>query len=697
MSTASEIYEIDSDLDIIKNTLGVIGAIGDAAQPYLPLISTVTTIITEIFNIYKNVQYNKNICSSLMDQVTAAEAAIKTLERRKKLYEKKFRDINYYKTFLKFIDVMERIKQFIKDISTLSGFKRLMHVNLVKEKFGSLINEFETTMNDLHFATTLFNKEQREIDAMALKSDLEEMSKFLETIGDSVVDANKNINNVLKEVLIIKNHLRYQNSITKNIRATEIEPKKLNDPQIGNSTDTRGNEDSPLVKKLLNGAIEVACKRTKIIDDSTSESQRIQTQLAILGKLKDSPNILKFYGLSKVSNYQVMVFEWAELGTLQELYGGNDIACRSKVQIALDICRGLVFLHTCEILHHDIRCANILMTLRLEPKIANFKYARHDSSHTNKINCLNEIIPWMAPEKLKETPENPVRYTFKCEIFSFGMMLWELAFEKIPYANVEKNKIKEHVLKGNREKISWGVGSPDIQKIQRKFAKIIISDINVRTSLQDIFLKLNKLSMTFGKPGFSPSLLPDGTIDFDGSKPQPQPIELPEMAMNFNFPKIMLFEEGIKAHKKKDYKTAWECFQAHSELGNATAKYWMGYYLSEGYPSGVKDLVRANQLFKAAADDGIPDAQLHYAFSLTNMPGIKFNKKIFSEFSEYLMKAADARNVAAQYNLGDMYLNGQLLCPVNEELGVKYLKLAALNDHIDAIKLLEKKEINIFS
>ncbi|CAG8565968.1 7224_t:CDS:2, partial [Racocetra fulgida] len=236
MSTASD---IDMDLDIIKSTLGVIGAIGDAAQPYLPLISTVITIIAEIFNIYENVQYNKNICSSLMDHVTAAEAAIKTLERKKKNYEKNFRDVNYYKTCLKFIDVMERIKQFIKEVSTLSGFKRLMQVNLVKEKFRSLINKFEITMNDLHFATTLFNDEQREIDAIALKSDLEEMSKFLETIGGGVIDANQNINNVLKEVLIIKDQLRYQNSITKNIRAPEIEPRKLNNPQIGNSTDTQ--------------------------------------------------------------------------------------------------------------------------------------------------------------------------------------------------------------------------------------------------------------------------------------------------------------------------------------------------------------------------------------------------------------------------------------------------------------------------
>ncbi|CAG8463439.1 13859_t:CDS:2 [Dentiscutata heterogama] len=175
------------------------------------------------------------------------------------------------------------------------------------------------------------------------------------------------------------------------------------------------------------------------------------------------------------------------------------------------------------------------------------------------------------------------------------------------------------------------------------------------------------------KPGSSPSLLPNETIDFDRSKPQLQPIELPEITMNFNLSKIMPFEEGIKAHKKK------KIIIQHGNLENATAKYWMRYYLSEGYPLGVKDLVRASQLFKAAADNGISDAQLRYAFSLTNMP------------------AADAVNVTAQYNLDDMYLNRKLFCPVNEELGIKYLKLAALNDHIDAIKLLKEKEINIFS
>ncbi|CAG8777194.1 3307_t:CDS:2, partial [Acaulospora morrowiae] len=205
----------------------------------------------------------------------------------------------------------------------------------------------------------------------------------------------------------------------------------------------------------------------------------------------------------------------------------------------------------------------------------------------------------------------------------FGMLLWELAFEKIPYKDMEVDQIEPHVLKGNREKIVWGGGSPEVKTIQRKLSKIIIAawqhDVDVRASLQDLFLKLDKLSSKL-QIGTSPSLLPDGAIDLDGSKSQAPPsppsleLELPEMTsltLNFNLPTILPLEEGIEAHKRKDRVTAWECFQAHADLENSTAKYWMGYYLAEGYqPSGEKDPVRANQLYKEAADDGIPDAQL---------------------------------------------------------------------------------------
>ncbi|RHZ83970.1 hypothetical protein Glove_86g167 [Diversispora epigaea] len=679
-----------SNPESARNALGVLGVVGDAVQPYLPLFTIVTTIITEINNNYANAKYNKNICNSLMDRVNAAEFSIKNLERRKNENEKNFRDEGYFIAFHRFIEVMKNIKQFIANVSTLSGFQKYFHANSVKEKFESLIIEFESSMNDLHFTTNLHNEEQRKIDHESLDSDLQEMAKFLNTIGENVIDTNQQVNTVLTEIMILKNQMVSPKPNTTPITANVIDPKDLKDPQVGRPDDRRG---STVVRKMLNNGDDVACKNKQIVD---AEGQKIKAHLAILGKLKESRNILKFYGLSKIEDQNVMVFEWADYGSLQEVYLKYDIGWRSKIQMALDICRALVFLQTCDILHHDIRCANVMMTKQSVPKLSNFKYARHNSQATTDIKEITNILRWMAPEKMPDPKK--VRYTFKCEIFSFGMLLWELLFQKIPYKNKDMNQIKDHVLKGGRENIDMNCSSQETRTIQNKFFKIIISawqqDINIRASLMEIFLKLQKLAANYPMDT-SPTLNPHGTL-YGSQKVESISIgtsatELPDPSQNFTLPTIIPLEEGIEAHKNKDHKKAWSCFNENVKFNSKVAKYWMGYYLSEGLPDGKKDPVQANLLFKEAADDGIADAQLHYAFSLFNTPGIKFDPKVFVS---YLTKAANGGNISAQYNLGDMYFNGKILGIKDIESGTKFLKLAALNNDPRSIKILKDNKID---
>ncbi|RHZ83941.1 hypothetical protein Glove_86g227 [Diversispora epigaea] len=534
-----------SNSESVRNALGVLGVVGDAVQPYLPLFSIVTTIITEINNIYANAKYNKNICNSLMDRVNAAEFSIKNLERRKNENEKNFRDEGYFIAFHRFIEVMKNTKQFIANVSTLSGFQKYFHAKSVKDKFESLINEFESAMSDLHFTTNLHNEEQKRIDHESLNSDLQEMAKFLNTIGENVIDTDQQVNTTLTEIGILKNQMVSPKSNTAPITANEIDPKDLKDPQVGRPDDRRG---TTIVRKILNGE-NVACK-IKIID-AEQGNIKARAHLAILGKLKESKNILKFYGLSKVEDQDVMVFEWADYGSLQEVYLKYDIGWRSKIQTALDICRGLVFLQTCDILHHDIRCANIMMTKQLVPKLSNFKYARHNSQATTDIKEITNILRWMAPEKMKD-PKN-VRYTFKCEIFSFGMLLWELLFQKIPYENKDMNQIKDHVLKGCRETIIMNFSSQENRKIQNKFFKIIISawqqDINIRASLFDIFLKLQKLAANY-PIDTSPTLNPLGSLYLSQMK-EPIPIEksvdeLPDPNQRQNIDRVELTESNTK-------------------------------------------------------------------------------------------------------------------------------------------------------
>ncbi|GBB92361.1 hypothetical protein RclHR1_00020064 [Rhizophagus clarus] len=696
-----------------KKALGVVGSVGDAIKPFVPLIAAVTITISECIKIYEDAQYNKKICNSLMDRVETADLAIRTLKRRKQENENKFRDSEYYKAFLRFVDIMKKIKSFIKDVSQIQGFKKYVKATAIKDKFNNLVKEFEAVMSDLSFTMAIANDEQRRLDQESLNDDIAQMNKFLKEIQGGIIEKNDTINTVLQEVIIMKNKVdqlkdqrRPDLPISETLKATTIDPKEIVDPIIGKKTDCRGKKE-PFIYKKSYKAVEVACIPRTIPEDDSPQANKIQAQLAILGKLRDSPNILKFYGLSHLDSQMVMVVEWAELGSLREVYNTYDIAWPSKVQIALDICRGITFLHTCSILHHDIRCANIMMTLRLEPKITGFEYARLTTSATTSMTEITKVVHWLAPEKLRHAKDQP--YNTKCEIFSFGMLLWELAFEKIPYENWNMERIKEWVLSGKRERLIFGRDKPEIEELQKEYKQIIVAawqdDPQIRASLQFLFMELNKLAQKYYDPrSNSPALKPDKTIDLDGTLHQNDPIsvsdqggeDLPEFDEEFSLdsiPEIPTLDDGISAHKKKDTTKAWEIFCEHTNLGSIKAKYWKGYYLWEGY-AGQKDRKLASTLFKEAADDGLADAQLRYAFSLVGNQGSKFDRKVFIE---YLTKAAENQNSTAQFNLGDLYLNGKLGVPQNIELGKKYLRLAALTNQPKAIEILQKLGMNIYN
>ncbi|RIB05237.1 hypothetical protein C2G38_2118875, partial [Gigaspora rosea] len=74
-------------------------------------------------------------------------------------------------------------------------------------------------------------------------------------------------------------------------------------------------------------------------------------------------------------------------------------------------------------------------------------------------------------------------------------------------------------------------------------------------------------------------------------------------------------------------------------------------------------------------------------------PEVKFNLK---EFLEYLNKAAENNNHTAQYNLGEIYVYGRLKAEKDEKKGIQYLKLAALNNNLKAIKILNELKIDIY-
>ncbi|CAB5375657.1 unnamed protein product, partial [Rhizophagus irregularis] len=229
-------------------------------------------------------------------------------------------------------------------------------------------------------------------------------------------------------------------------------------------------------KKLYRGQ-DVACKFIAAGEfyKLSKIKNRVRAELAILSNLGKCNYIINFHGLCEKDGSIFSVFEWTENGNLRELYEKFDIEWPRKLKIALNICRGITFLHGCQILHHNIRCENILITENLEPKISNFEYRQ-------------------SPEKM----DSGNSYTIQCDIFSFGMLLWELAFQRFPYKDMEIDEIRKHVLSGKREHLNFHSSSYGVEK---EYGNIIraawLSDPSLRPELSYLFNSLEDLNSPF--------------------------------------------------------------------------------------------------------------------------------------------------------------------------------------------------------
>src|SRR5947209_10097471 len=92
-----------------------------AFGPYVPLIGIIIAITEETLKILENVKYNKKTCKKLIDRVQAVELSVKILARRREKNESKFCNEMYYRAFYRLVLNLEEIRNFVHDVSRLSG------------------------------------------------------------------------------------------------------------------------------------------------------------------------------------------------------------------------------------------------------------------------------------------------------------------------------------------------------------------------------------------------------------------------------------------------------------------------------------------------------------------------------------------------------------------------------------------------
>ncbi|CAG8447050.1 2405_t:CDS:2 [Diversispora eburnea] len=384
--------------------------VADAITPFVPFISDITNIVNEIISIYQTAEHNKRICGSLLSRATSAQTAINNLKIRRLENEDLFKSKDFYINFQKLTKLIDRIKKFIGEVSQIKGLSKFLSAKTIEGEFQELTTEFDGLMRVMNFTMAIQTQIQMDEDRELVKRDISEMKMYLKEIEGGIVDGMSEINSKLEDITQL--NLAWQKNLLNGdediLKSATIKLTELQEPPFPVK---RGDK---VYKKIRIG--EEVCIKEKILkEDEKKYLNDIISQVAILKKLKESTYILKFYGIAQDANAMYMVTEWCELGNLQEYYQQYNLEWGEKAQLAVDIARGLTFLHTVCILHHDIRSENILITEYKQAKIANFNLSRGTNDPTKDIRPTIDTVRWMAPEKLNDHKKN--QYTAKCEIY----------------------------------------------------------------------------------------------------------------------------------------------------------------------------------------------------------------------------------------------------------------------------------------
>ncbi|KAM1746397.1 hypothetical protein ACFX11_013032 [Malus domestica] len=190
---------------------------------------------------------------------------------------------------------------------------------------------------------------------------------------------------------------------------------------------------------------DVAIKRIKksCFSCRSSEQDRLTKDFWREAKILSTlhhPNVVAFYGVvpDGPGGTLATVAEFMVNGSLRHVLIRNDrvLDRQKRLIILMDTAFGMEYLHLKNIVHFDLKCDNLLVNLR-DPerpicKVGDFGLSRI-KRNTLVSGGVRGTLPWMAPELLNGSSN---RVSEKVDVFSFGIVMWEILTGEEPYANM---------------------------------------------------------------------------------------------------------------------------------------------------------------------------------------------------------------------------------------------------------------------
>ncbi|XP_068323513.1 serine/threonine-protein kinase STY46-like [Pyrus communis] len=228
--------------------------------------------------------------------------------------------------------------------------------------------------------------------------------------------------------------------------------------------------------------VAVKILRSEHLNDALEDE--FAQEVAILREVHHS-NVVRFIGACTKSPHLCIVTEYMPGGSLYDyLHKNQNILKLSELlKFAIDVCKGMEYLHHNNIIHRDLKTANLLMDTNNVVKVADFGVARFQNQE-GVMTAETGTYRWMAPEVINHQP-----YDQKADVFSFAIVLWELVTAKVPYDTMTPLQAALGVRQGLRPEIPNN-GHPKVLELMQRCWDSVPSN---RPSFTDITAQLESL------------------------------------------------------------------------------------------------------------------------------------------------------------------------------------------------------------